>query len=61
MVSDGLTKWYDNGVLARVLKEGQWSLVDTEEAKALRKEAAIRKARYVKKQQPTPTGAGVKA
>ena len=57
MVSDGLTKWNDNGVLLRVLTKGEWSLVDTEEARALRREAALRKARYAKnvqKHQPTP-------
>ena len=46
MVSDGLTKWADNGVLLQVLREGRWSLVDTEEAQRLRKEAAERKKRY---------------
>ena len=46
MVSDSLTKWADNGVLLQVLREGRWSLVDTEEAQRLRKEAAERKKRY---------------
>ena len=47
MVSDGLTKWSDNGVLLQVLREGLWSLVDTAEARRLRQEAAERKKRYV--------------
>ena len=47
MISDGLTKWADNHVLHRVMTTGQWSLVDTPEAKALREEAANRKKRYV--------------
>ena len=47
MVSDGLTKWSDNGVLLQVLREGRWSLVDNEEAQRLRREAAERKKRYV--------------
>lgn len=45
MVSDGLTKWGDNRVLIRVMTEGQWSLVDTEEARQLLREAAERKRR----------------
>lgn len=49
MVSDGLTKWSDNGVLLQVMQEGRWCLVDTEEAQALRKEAADRKRRCVAK------------
>jgi hypothetical protein len=47
MVSDGLTKWLDNHVLARVMMKGRWSLVDTPEAQKLRAEAAERKRRYV--------------
>ena len=57
MVSDGLTKWGDNGVLLQVLREGRWSLVDTEEAQRLRREAAERKRRYAhgRTSPPTPT------
>ena len=47
MINDGLTKWADNGILLQVMKEGRWNLVDTTEAKALRKEASDRKKRYV--------------
>ena len=57
MISDGLTKWSDNGVLLQVLGEGRWSLVDTAEAKRLRHEAAERKKRYVQQRRaarPTP-------
>lgn len=49
MVSDGLTKWGDNGILLKVMQEGRWSLVDTPEAQQLRKEAADRKRRYVQR------------
>ena len=54
-VSDGLTKWGDNGVLLQVLREGRWSLVDTEEAQRLRREAAERKRRYAHGRTSTPT------
>eukprot|EP00435_Cladocopium_sp_Y103_P053936 s805_g17.t1 len=47
MVSDGLTKWLDNHVLAKVMMEGRWQLVDTPAAQKLRAEAAERKRRYV--------------
>ena len=43
--SDGLTKWYGNGALERVLCEGRWSLMDTETAAALRRQVAERKRR----------------
>ena len=57
MISDGLTKWADNGVLAAVLEQAAWSLVDTEEAQKLRRAAAERKKRYVQglnTQSPSP-------
>ena len=44
MPGDGLTKWAHNAVLTRVMQEGQWSLVDTEEAQALRRAAATKRA-----------------
>ena len=43
--SDGLTKWYGNGALERILCEGRWSLTDTETAAALRRQVAERKRR----------------
>lgn len=43
MISDGLTKWNDNGVLVAVMQQGQWALVDTPEARDLREQAAKRK------------------
>ena len=46
--SDGLTKWYGNGSLERVLCEGQWSLMDTETAAQLRRQVAERKRRCKK-------------
>ena len=49
MISDGLTKWSDNGAPPQVTQEGRWSLVDTEEAQALRREAANRKRQCVAK------------
>lgn len=54
MVSDGLTKWSDNGVLLQVLREGLWSLVDTDEARRLRQEAAGRKRRWVQQSRARP-------
>ena len=54
MISDGLTKWSDNGILLQVLSEGHWSLVDTDEAKRLRQEAAERKRRYLKAARAAP-------
>ena len=56
MVSDGLTKWSDNGVLLQVLREGLWSLVDTAEARRLRQEAAERKRRYVQQTRADRSG-----
>ena len=55
MVSDGFTKWADNGVLLQVLQEGTWSLVDTEDARQLRLEAAEHKRRHVQKAKRAPT------
>ena len=46
--SDGLTKWYGNGALERVLCEGRWSLMDTETAAELRRQVAVRKRRCKK-------------
>ena len=42
--TDGMTKWYDNGPLLRVMQYGCWSLVDTETAAKLRAQAADRKS-----------------
>ena len=44
MPGDGLTKWGHNNMLTKVMTEGQWSLVDTPEAQALRKAAATKRA-----------------
>ena len=44
MPGDGLTKWGHNNMLTKVMMEGQWSLVDTPEAQALRKAAAAKRA-----------------
>ena len=46
MPGDGLTKWAHNHVLTRVMQEGQWSLVDTQEAQALRRLAATKRAAW---------------
>ncbi|CAE7431039.1 FV3-083R [Symbiodinium necroappetens] len=43
MVADALTKWNGNGVLQRVMEQGQWSLADTPELRRLRETAAARK------------------
>ena len=43
MLADATTKWYDNGSLALALKEGRWSLMDTQEAMDLRRSAAERR------------------
>ena len=43
--TDGMTKWYDNGMLVKVMECGSWSLVDTELAAKLRSVAAERKRR----------------
>ena len=43
--TDGMTKWYDNGALIRVMEFGSWSLVDTELAAKIRSLAAERKRR----------------
>ena len=54
MISDGLTKWADNGILSRVMGSGRWTLVDTPEAKAVRLAAAERKKRYKEAQRSGP-------
>ena len=54
MVADGLTKWSDNGILAKVMVSGEWCLVDTEEAQRLRAEAGYRKRKYDAKRRLTP-------
>ena len=41
--SDGMTKWYANGALEKILRCGEWSLSDTEAAAEARKRAADRK------------------
>ncbi|CAE7829188.1 unnamed protein product [Symbiodinium microadriaticum] len=50
MPCDGLTKWHDNGVLVKVMSEGNWSLKDTEEAQQLRRHAAAKRAAWRKAQ-----------
>ena len=40
---DGLTKWYGNGSLERILCNGEWSLMDNEVAAELRRRVAARK------------------
>ena len=50
MVGDGLTKWGHNGVLAKVIAEGEWALADNDEARELRKVAALKKALWRKGQ-----------
>jgi len=54
MISDGLTKWNGNGVLEKVMKTGEWSLVDTPEAQELREAAAMRKRVYEAKKKQSP-------
>jgi hypothetical protein len=54
MISDALTKWNGNGVLERVMKTGEWSLVDTPEAQELREAAAMRKRVYEAKKKQSP-------
>ena len=49
MLADGMTKWYDNGALCKALREGLWSLMDTEEARDLRKSAAQRRHQMKRK------------
>ena len=40
---DGLTKWYANGSLEKIMTTGQWSLMDNETAAELRRKVAERK------------------
>ena len=54
MISDGLTKWSGNGVLEKVMKTGEWSLVDTPEARELREAAAMRKRVYESRKKQSP-------
>ncbi|CAE6935722.1 FV3-083R, partial [Symbiodinium sp. KB8] len=51
MVADALTKWNGNGVLQRVMEQGQWSLADTPELRRLRETAAARKKAILAKAQ----------
>ena len=52
MVGDGLTKWGHNKVLCRVIAEGEWALADNDEARQLRKLAAVKKAMWRKSHKP---------
>lgn len=45
---DGLTKWYANGSLERLMTTGVWSLTDTETAAELRRQVAERKRKAKK-------------
>ncbi len=45
---DGLTKWYANGALERLMSTGSWSLMDTETAAELRRQVAERKRKAKK-------------
>eukprot|EP00435_Cladocopium_sp_Y103_P071268 s9_g37.t1 len=41
--TDGLTKWYANGSLEKIMGDGMWSLMDNETAAELRRRVAERK------------------
>ena len=51
IIADDLTKLLGNGKLMDVMERGQWALKDTEVAKRLRADAAVRKQRYRKRLQ----------
>ena len=48
MAGDGLTKWGHDKILSRVIAEGECALADTEEARELRRLAALKKALWQK-------------
>ena len=52
MAGDGLTKWGHNKVLCRVIAQGEWAPADNEQAQALRKLAAVKKAMWRKNHKP---------
>ena len=48
MPGDGLTNWGHNHVLCRVIASGEWALADNEEARELRRLAALKKSLWRK-------------
>ena len=54
ILADDLTKLVGNQKLVAVMEDGMWALKDTEEAKRLRADAAVRKRTYRRRRASAP-------